>query len=707
MSGPNQHHIPQFLQRSFGVKPKGKKPKEIWVYRWGEKPALDLISKTGSEISFYSPPAAEGEENLDSKITDAENAISKSYHAIRVLPVGAPVEAKAAADLVTHLAPRAAHLRLSVAAGFLRLAHAARELFTDPANLEQLLGLQEDEPTDRFRQKLDKGLGEAKAQIEAAGLPGPLLERVAFYVAKESFDTTVEETIPLLGSVLGGMAMGSSDMIRDGHNCALNDIAGSPNVRRDTLATFEWRIEPAPADGAILPDCVALAFGPDEPALPLMFVGRDLHAVVLPLTKSRLLVGRRSDAPRIALADFNRDAAACCHDFFLTDTNSPALVRLAELIGTRSSAYFADATRDAIDAVLPARQAMRSRTEQEFAPGHLPTESDLDFTFDIRLADFGDDDFAQRLGDAVAPVVRSLGRWLPMSRLDGIEFAFDFPAALRSMDRGRSDFAPVEAIHSGEVGCVGRMVSVLRDDMIKGRILFNANVAGCLLSEEQKDLEAALTLMIHQLTLVALIELTERALPGAFNAIQDDLRGALFSQARDALTGYVAARMSAGFGNMTDLEEYHRTSLIEALEAFRADVAKERIAYRYHANLDRLLKIAFPAAKRILNAAADLLGLCAGADRPIFDNAGRLNDALHHANLVSWLPSFARDLGRFYARLGAWTSIEEFLVFSRHVERLFWSVGLFPWQSPQGDRLEVPLFTDAQALLSGLSEATR
>ena len=34
-----------------------------------------------------------------------------------------------------------------------------------------------------------------------------------------------------------------------------------------------------------------------------------------------------------------------------------------------------------------------------------------------------------------------------------------------------------------------------------------------------------------------------------------------------------------------------------------------------------------------------------------------------------------------------------------HVERLFWSVGMFPWEGPEGIRLEIPLGSDADVLL--------
>ncbi|MEA3014810.1 MAG: hypothetical protein QOD42_3355 [Sphingomonadales bacterium] len=700
MSGPNQHHIPQFLQRGFGAARKGK-PKDIWQYAKGVAPELRPISKTASGDHFYS-------QALDDKITEAETPLANLYHKVRALPVGSAVAPDSAAELITHLAPRTSHIRESLTAGFSQFATGARDRFTDPALMEQLMGLHEDEPSEQFREKLREGLRDMP-QIEHVGLPGPVLERVAFYVAKENFDTAVGDTASLFGPMLSEFAAGSGEMARDGHIRALDEMGDKPNLRRDLLAGFAWTVERAPEGGAILPDCVALAYSSDGAGLPLMFVGKEMDAVVMPLTKDRLLVGRRNGAPDFPIGEFNTDAAACSQTFFLAHADCAPFETLQPLIGTRSDAYFSDVMRDVFESVLPqGPKATSDESGEERAPAHLPRDCDLEFSCLIRCADFGNDEIYQRVSDGAAAIIRALARTLPLSRLDSIVFAFDFPGALRAVDRGSADLGPVEAVNSGEEGCVGRMVTVMREGKLKACIVFNGNVAACLIGENEDDQGTAMMIMVHQLTLVAMIELVERALPGAFDSpIEDELQAGLFSQARDAVTGYAAARLSAGFGNAADAESYHRERLIAALKAMKTDVEAERLSYRYHADLGRLLQVAMPAVGQVLSAASDLLGVCAGSDRPVFDDEGSLKTALNEANLPHWLPTFARDLERFFDRLGAWESIDEFLAFNRHTERLLWSVGLFPWTSPEGGRFEVPLVTDAQALLADLVGAAR
>jgi hypothetical protein len=698
MSGPNHHHIPQFLQRSFGAAPKGRQ-KEIWQHAKCGALELRRISDTAADDYFYSA-------EVDEKITKVEDGLAKLYHVVRAQSLGSTVDAESAAALITHLAPRSSHLRESFATGLNKLATGAQALFTDPDQIEQLLGLHEDEPTERFREKLRESLRDMP-QIEQAGLPGPVLERVAFYVAKENFDSTVEEGASWAGAVLSQMATGSTRVVRDGHIRALDDMDAKPNVRRDLLATFNWTIEPAPGNGAVLPDCVALAYAGDAHALPMMFAGKEMEAIVMPLTKDRLLVGRNADAAAFAVANFNADAAACSQSFFLAHSECAAFAALNPLIGTRCEGYFADVMQDVFQSVLP-QPSGGAQTDEIDDGAHLPREADLQFSCSIICTDFGDEDIIKRVGDGAAAIIRGLARTLPLSRLDSAVFAFDYPAALRSVDRGDPALAPVEAIHSGEEGCVGRMLAVKREGKFKACIVFNANVAACLISENDEDRNTAMMMIVHQLILVAMIELVDRALPGVFEGpIKDDLQAALYGQVRDSLTGYIASRLSAGFGNTDEVEAYQRQRLIAAVDALKSAVDPERLSYRYHGDLDGLLSVALPAAGQVLSAASDLLGVCAGAGLKVMGGEGALQAALDRANLSNWLPFFARDLERFFARLGGWRSLDEFLAFNRHVERLLWSVGLFPWNSPEGGRIEVPYFTDAEALLADLAETAR
>jgi hypothetical protein len=85
-------------------------------------------------------------------------------------------------------------------------------------------------------------------------------------------------------------------------------------------------------------------------------------------------------------------------------------------------------------------------------------------------------------------------------------------------------------------------------------------------------------------------------------------------------------------------------------------------------------------------------GKCSSGDQ-------ELETALREAGLQNWLDVFRHDLGVLWDRRGHWKSQDEFLAINRHVERLLWQAGVFPWKTEGGEiRIEVPLATDAARL---------
>ncbi|MGH8081443.1 MAG: hypothetical protein ACREP7_12790, partial [Lysobacter sp.] len=348
MSGPNEHHIPQFLQRPFAIERKGGQPNQIWFYTRDAVPEPRAISDTASEDHFYG-------SDLDAKLKVPENELGRHFATLRKQAVGTTVDPALAADLVGHLAPRSKHVRMAMAAGLHRLVLGAHSLFADPDNLSALLGLDTPAPSDQFHKHIAEAI-EDNAQLRALGLPLPILERVAFYVAKERFDINAGSTASLFDSILSRWSAEAPTMARDGHNRALESLSEGKNPRRDHLAGFSWSVEVAPADGAILPDCVALGYPADEAPLPMIFADKEVQSVVMPISSGKLLVGREADSHSPDLMSFNRDAAACCEEFFLAHIDIAPFRSLAGTIGTRTAGYFEETVRTAVNETLPSRK---------------------------------------------------------------------------------------------------------------------------------------------------------------------------------------------------------------------------------------------------------------------------------------------------------------------------------------------------------------
>jgi hypothetical protein len=111
-------------------------------------------------------------------------------------------------------------------------------------------------------------------------------------------------------TLLETMALTAPNMARDGHNKALTKMVVEGS-RRDDLLAYRWTVEAAPSEGAVLPDCVAIAFL--EGGIPRPFIGsssEEVRAVVVPLSTDELLVGTKENETLPALDTLKR--RRCC-----------------------------------------------------------------------------------------------------------------------------------------------------------------------------------------------------------------------------------------------------------------------------------------------------------------------------------------------------------------------------------------------------------
>jgi Protein of unknown function (DUF4238) len=701
MAGNNQHHIPQFLQRGFAVADSGGL--KIWRFdtvRMPNKP--NSIRSTGTEKHFYSEPLSDGSSTLDDVITGQENPLSDKLNELRSQPIGTDVDSNLAAELVNHLAPRTAHLRQTLERGMRQLVSAAAELITQQDKIEHLLGLDKSAPTkaftDRFSEELQKV--QQMEQVADLGLPDAVLERIAFQYTRENFDAAMVEIMPMFERLFEGFLEGSSDIAREGHNKALSSNNG-PNARFDHLATLRWTLAPAQPEGAILPDCVAVAYTA-EGVSPLMFA--DLHeasAVVMPISSKIILIGTLADTSQ-PLGDFNREAARVSHRFFLSATSDPEIADLRQQIDERASQLVEDAVRHAFKDFMPPIGTVL----ENGAAGAIADDSDGSVTpaLNLQLSLLGMYDTVEAAGaltDAIRGIVSAVGYSLPLSRLEGITLSSDYGEALSQIDRGIEGVGPPSTIDPAIGNGIAQTVNVMRTGKITCRIVVDSGVGFGLLSDDSATVDRATNVLIRQLMLVSLTEVVDVSLPGVMlQPITDPLQSWLYNAVSSALDGYVVSHMASGFGDPLELASGWRQLLTEALDRLRETVLPVRLAYRYNGDLEALLAATMPNIRHVLQFAADLLGHCAALGMAASEPESDLAVALERMGLKNWLPRYAADLETCRQSYGKWQSFDEFLTLNVHVERLMWQLGMIPWSNDDGMRVEVPLGTDAEALLA-------
>ena len=711
-SGPNQHYIPAFVQRAFGISPRKR---EIWYIEREKKPIKRAIKRTGSQDNFYSDPAAKSVFNLDAKITDSEKTIAHLLHTVRSTATNKSIDPEHAAAIVAHLAPRTAHIRNSLKHGMSEILGQAKTVLLDAENIMVMAGLDQSEPNKRFRDQVFTELSK-NPEISQLAVPEHVLERIAFYFAKENASSFIDSSLPIIASVFDQLLKSTGGLTRDSHNKVLEQML-KLNPREHHLREFSWTVQFVQTSRAILPDCVVIAIRVDGEAVPFMLAGKDeIKAVLLPISPRQLLVGIRSGYELPQSLDYNLEAARCSYSFFLSSCNDAEVARLRPFISEGSKNILDEAVEKGLADFRTSSgnsqfDKAAEQTENPFWPTDLGSRH---FQYELSFRSCGNRELIESIGAQLRCVVSQLAEILPLSRLDGITIAGDYPDALREIERGLENAHPVETI-SCDVGVgIAKMITVMRCGEVRGRVVISDGIGQALAQEGGDQRNFGLYVVVQQLVLVAMIEFIESALPETMlRPIEGELDGWLYGQLDGALDAYVAARVAAGFGDFDKLFEAKSELLADSLQHMQNAVLKERLAYRSHGDIDRLLEIALPCVRHVLILAADLLGHCGNSGSRSPQESDKLKRVLEQAGLTNWLEVYRNDLEKFYRKLGRWNSFDEFLALNIHVERLLWQLGMIPWLTREGVWVEISLGTDSVALLprdgkhSGLDEPSQ
>ena len=221
MVGRNQHYIPSFLQRPFGIRPKRK---EIWYFGRGLAAERRLIKRTASGNYFYSKPLGDGKETLDDAITNKESDLAALLKNVRTTTPGATVVASTAAMIVSHLSLRTAHVRATLNKGTTRALEQTETMFTERAKIESYIGLDGSAPSDRFREFITGGL-DKRPEFSQLRIPRYVIERMAFLLSKENAEELLEQGAKLVSKELHDLRLQMTEIIRNSHNKALDEMS--------------------------------------------------------------------------------------------------------------------------------------------------------------------------------------------------------------------------------------------------------------------------------------------------------------------------------------------------------------------------------------------------------------------------------------------------------------------------------------------------
>jgi hypothetical protein len=697
MSGRKQHHIPQSVLRGFETPGKGR-TKKVWVFS-KEKKFKSSTANVAAERHFYSELSSDGSRTLDDSITDYEQNFGAQLTGLRGLSVGDAADSLAAAEVIAHLTIRNAHLRRSFVSGARLLAERATDVFCNDSNLRAMLGVDGKQFSDPMAIKIDEHLA-SDPRYAATGLPRDLLHKIGFMVMKENFVRFVANHLPYMRMALDQFAKQAPEHLRTGHNRALAQGL-APDVRIAALGALHWVVRAAPTSGAILPDCVALGIEGDGLPQPLIMADIDkVRLVFMPLTTDRVLVGARAGIASPELAEFNRHAAACSHDFFVSSRDGADRDELMAVLGTRAQETIEQAIAFAFEGFEKNRALADGPLDSEDGEASpMPVEAQskaphlFPLHYEMSFNGVSDKETAKRIAAVLEGIIHELRPLMALDRLDGFTFAEDYEGALRNLDRG---FTAPPLLTTQEDYGVGVSMTpiVLREGVVKSRIVARTWIGLGLISDEEETQKNSLHMIISQLAHVACTQLLEESLPGFhMSRLEDGLNAFLYPCIAESWTGYFGARASAVFDPTS--ETAYRELVMSALRRAQETIPPARLTYRFDGDLDKFLATAHPAITALLKHLGNLLGHCDGLRRSPFEDA-QLDAAFEKSGLRGWANVFREDLAQIWDRRGQWASIDEFFFLNRHAERLFWHFGLFPWKTSDGKIwIHVPVSTDA------------
>ncbi len=274
--------------------------------------------------------------------------------------------------------------------------------------------------------------------------------------------------------------------------------------------------------------------------------------------------------------------------------------------------------------------------------------STVPITATVTVKDFTNEEAANRLGTTVGAIVKTVGSFIDLARLDGVTIAIDYDGALAALDRGMEDLKPLSRSDTEEMQGVAMSPAVIRDGEVRTHIVLNAVMLVPLISDEpdEEGRQTALGIIAHECGHVQVTAEKERAVPDLrFGTRIDDYeRAVMFQLAEVAWDEYAVCRLSAPFAKGQNSSHALTVTASAAVAREQSNAAIR--AYRMHADLHRLVGDAGLALCTPLKAAAYLLGGMdgAGEDWDAYLEARSVLDDAGYGDLVDRMRGELREL---------------------------------------------------------------
>ncbi len=162
-------------------------------------------------------------------------------------------------------------------------------------------------------------------------VPWFILNRIILFVIRRRLSRKCIKK-ELSGEVIETIKRSLREGFRRGHIRLLEKNGFVPMEEVGALSALTWKIEEAPSEGAILPDCVALCKSGWRHWTSLKGYTKKVTAVYMPIAKRKILIGMAGNA-KISFRRINQSAASSSLNFFIASEDTPVSQEMASQIG--------------------------------------------------------------------------------------------------------------------------------------------------------------------------------------------------------------------------------------------------------------------------------------------------------------------------------------------------------------------------------------
>lgn len=336
-SGPNQHFLPQFLQRGFSLAGKRKNPFVFFFQRNGSITERQ-INSIGADEYFYGHPS---ESAVDEELKKWESRFGSMVAQLRKIRVSQAVSDPLMPKLFAHMAIRTKNLRDSFSDAADRAMHGLADQSETPEGQAYL--------QRQLDAEMSKQLNQEPVRSLIAQMPPTarkqLMEQIVSF--KEGLNLT--EQFGLKVRQIAGI-VDFAKIAGDAHVKSLANFEGGMPRRIDVLQPLNWFLNVQPPGTYVLGDIAVMAQHQQDDLLQSPLKEKDTpYAIFLPLSDKHLLVGSIDEASRsINPESVNESSAELSIDFFIASRNGGREQSYATRLGNRDGLL----TNDEFDKVL-------------------------------------------------------------------------------------------------------------------------------------------------------------------------------------------------------------------------------------------------------------------------------------------------------------------------------------------------------------------